>query len=205
MPTLASEWDYELNGELLPSDVKLHADTVIYWKCHKCGGNWKASANTRSTGCGCPYCAGKKVLVGYNDLATKNPELAKQWNYEMNSPITPKDVTTGTQRKFWWTCAKGHKWESDVLNRNKGNGCPYCSNQKVLSGYNDFATRYPHLLKEWNFEKNTTLDPYKIITDRKTKVWWKCSLCSNEWQAYVVNRQVGLGCPACGKKRTKVS
>lgn len=203
MPELASEWDFELNGELLPSDVKLHADTVIYWKCHKCGGKWKASANTRSSGCGCPYCAGKKVLVGYNDLATKNPELAKQWNYEMNSPITPKDVTTGTQRKFWWTCAKGHKWESAVLNRNAGSGCPYCSNQKVLSGYNDFATRYPHLLKEWNFEKDTTLDPYKIITDRKTKVWWKCSLCSNEWQAYVVNRQVGLGCPACGKKRSK--
>ena len=27
-------------------------------------------------------------------------------------------------------------------------GCPYCSNQKVLKGVNDFATKYPKLLED---------------------------------------------------------
>ena len=29
-----------------------------------------------------------------------------------------------------------------------------CSNQKVLKGYNDFATIYPELSREWDYEKN---------------------------------------------------
>lgn len=36
-----------------------------------------------------------KLQVGINDLATVNPELAKEWDYEKNGknyPLTPMDV-----------------------------------------------------------------------------------------------------------------
>lgn len=34
-------------------------------------------------------------------------------------------------------------------------GCPYCTGQKVRKGINDFATLYPDLLKEWDWDKNS--------------------------------------------------
>ena len=44
-----------------------------------------ASVGSRIKGTGCPYCAGQKVLEGYNDLATTNPELLEEWDYQKNT------------------------------------------------------------------------------------------------------------------------
>ena len=54
----------------------------------------------------------------------------------------------------------------------KGTGCPYCSGKLVLSGFNDFATLCPDLLKEWDYEKNKFVDPHKIGIGFSKKVWW---------------------------------
>jgi len=41
---------------------------------------WEAVISKRSYGRRCPYCTGRKVIFGETDLATINPELAKEWN-----------------------------------------------------------------------------------------------------------------------------
>ena len=43
-----------------------------WWRCEN-GHEWKAAIYTRSDGAGCPYCTGRKVKVGFNDLATQYP------------------------------------------------------------------------------------------------------------------------------------
>ena len=114
-------------------------------------------------------------------------------------------TTTGSQKKVWWKCEYGHEWQSTIHNRCAGNGCPICANQRCLTGYNDFATTNPELLKEWDFEKNTLIDPYSIISGGKVKVWWKCSKCNNEWQVNITSRKAGRGCPVCGREKIVVS
>ena len=42
----------------------------------------------------------KKVSIGVDDLATTNPEILKEWNYEKND-ILPTSVTKGSSRKVW--------------------------------------------------------------------------------------------------------
>ena len=37
---------------------------------------------------------------------------------------------------------------------NNGNNCPYCSNKKVLAGYNDLATVSPKIASEWSKKNN---------------------------------------------------
>ena len=101
-------------------------DDVMAEKGHE----WQASIADRNRGRGCPYCIGKKVLKGYNDLQTVNPTLAKEWNYEKNKGITPKEVMPNSHKKVWWKCSEGHEWEAVIGNRNKGNGCPYCASYK---------------------------------------------------------------------------
>jgi DNA-directed RNA polymerase subunit RPC12/RpoP len=127
-PNLVSEvngWD--------PSTVIAGTHEKRSWKC-SLGHVWGTPVFYRKNGSGCPYCSNHLVLKGFNDLATTNPELAKEaygWD--------PTTVTAGTNKKLSWKCSKSHIWQAIGSSRNSGNGCPYCVNQKVLKGFNDLA------------------------------------------------------------------
>ena len=52
-----------------------------------------------------------------------------------------------------WRCEKGHEWEAAVKSRTiNRTGCPYCSHNKVLAGFNDLATLLPDIAAEWSAE-----------------------------------------------------
>lgn len=57
--------------------------------------------HVRSEGSGCPYCAGRKVLPGFNDLETLYPDVAAQWHREKNGPLSARDVYTGSKIRIW--------------------------------------------------------------------------------------------------------
>ena len=194
---LMAEWNWEKNNgsKFDPNALTLGSHKKVWWKCHK-DHEWQATIKDRNNGRGCPFCAGKKILKGYNDLQTLNPNLAKEWNYEKNDSLTPVDVTPGSNKKVWWRCSKGHEWQAMINNRNKEIGCPYCAGQKVLEGYNDLQTVNPTLAKEWNHEKNGKLKPINITANSGQKVWWKCHK-KHEWQAVISDRNKGKGCPYC--------
>lgn len=80
-------------------------------------------------------------------------------------------------------------------------GCPYCSNHKVLFGYNDLTTTAPKdILDEWDYEKNSPLTPALFVAGSHKKVYWKCKKCGNVWPAWIRNRiQQKQGCPKCAK------
>ena len=194
-PELLGEWDYEKNGNFLPSMVTPFTVKKVWWRCSY-GHEWETSVKSRSIGCGCPVCASVKVLPGYNDLVTTYPEIAKQWDYEKNS-LSPTEVTAGSKKRVFWKCEKGHKWQAPVYARVQKQGCPYCTNKKVLVGYNDLATTHPELLKEWDYEKNI-VHPTELVAGTRKKVWWKCQTCGYSWLAEVRKRvNENTGCPVC--------
>ena len=198
-PDLAKEWNYEKNNGLTPMDVLPSSDKKAWWKCSK-GHEWKTQIKNRTKGTGCPYCAGRKVLIGFNDLATTNPVLAAEWNYEKNEDLTPKDVTKGSGKKVWWRCSEGHEWQASIANRNYENDCPICQNKKILVGYNDLTTINPTLASEWNYERNSSLTPENFAKSSGKKVWWKCKK-GHEWKATIASRNIGIGCPVCNSER----
>lgn len=128
-PETTGEWHYEKNGVLKPEHFAPNSHRKVWWKC-QIGHEWQASIANRNKGHGCPYCSGKKVLPGYNDLQTVNPALANEWNYEKNTGVRPIDVTPNSNKKAWWICSNGHEWEAKINNRNNGNGCPICRRLK---------------------------------------------------------------------------
>ena len=200
-PTLAKEWNYGKNNGLAPSDVLPNSDKKVWWKCGD-GHEWQATIGNRSKGRGCPYCAGKIALKGFNDLQTVNPALSREWNYEKNSGLTPSDVLPNSNKKVWWKCSKGHEWQAEISDRNTGHRCPYCVGNKVLKGFNDLQTVNPTLSSEWNYEKNIGLLPEEIAPNSNKKVWWKCQR-GHEWQAIICNRNRGNGCPQCAREKRK--
>ena len=74
----------------------------------------------------CPICSNKIVLAGFNDLATTNPKLTKEWHPTLNYPLSAQQVTLGSSKKVWWQCKEGHEWIATVCNRNSGRGCDAC-------------------------------------------------------------------------------
>ena len=149
----------------------------------------------------CPYCSGKKLLKGENDLQTLYPDIAKEWDWKLNSN-KPSDYFGNSNYKVHWVCAKGHKYEAKINDRtkSKGTGCPYCANRKVLIGYNDLFTTEPQLKAEWNYDKNGLIKPFEIMPNSGKKYWWKCKR-GHEWMATANNRvSLHTGCPVCSRE-----
>lgn len=195
-PIIAQEWHPTKNGDLKPESFTAHSKKKVWW-LGKCGHEWQVSIAHRVGGRNCPYCSNKKVLVGFNDLATTHPDLAKEWHPTKNGNLKPTDVVAGSTKKVWWKCSKGHEWEAVMHPRIKGVGCPICANRVVLTGYNDLATQYPLFANEWDYEKNKPLMPEKVASGSHVKVWWKCSY-GHEWTATVSGRtSKNTGCPYC--------
>ena len=162
----------------------------LEWKCPQ-GHIYQARIYDRKRGRHCAVCAGKKILIGINDLATTHPELASQ-----SDGWDPRLVTAGSHQKRDWICKLGHRTNSTVKNRALlGNDCAVCVNQQVLAGFNDLASQYPDVAK-------TLVDtnPKSVIPGSKKKFEWRCP--SGHVYTQSVNQRVrGHGCNICSGKK----
>lgn len=80
--------------------------------------------------------------------------LLREWDTARNAPLTPQAVTYGSHTPVWWRCENGHEWEAVVYTRTHGSGCPFCAGKKAQAGFNDLATQYPELARQWDYTKN---------------------------------------------------
>ncbi len=133
------------------------------------------------------------------DLDIFDSDLSKEWHPIKNGNLKPSDVTAGSNKKVWWLGSCGHEWEAKIYNRHKGSGCPYCSNNKLLTGFNDLKTKNPELAAEWHPTKNGDLKPTDVLPGSPQKVWWLGS-CGHEWEAQIASRSYGRRCPTCAKE-----
>ena len=195
-PELVSEWS-EKNLLLTPDDITFGSNKKVWWK-GACGHEWQTSVKARSNGEKCPICSGARVIAGINYLATLEPLLAKQWSKK--NKIKPTEVSIGSHKKVIWKCEKGHEWEAAVKSRtiNK-TGCPYCSHNKVLAGFNDLATLLPNIAAEWS-DRNYPLLPTQVTVFANRKAWWRCKDCGREWKSVINARVKGTVCPVCAER-----
>lgn len=197
---LLKEWDSPQNGDDHPWDMPFGSHKKVWWKCKE-GHEWQAIIKSRVQGCGCPVCSDRVIIVGINDLKTSYPAIAAEWHPTKNGDVLPTSVSAGTRRKYWWRCEQGHEWNAAVSSRTRGSGCPVCAGKQVAKGFNDLASLFPELAKEWVIEKNLPLTPESVTPYSNKRVWWRCER-GHEWQAYIPSRtSSSSGCPYCtGRK-----
>ena len=194
---LAQEWSNE--NIIKPTHITRGSTRKIKWICpvnplHK----YEATPNDRTSGKNCPYCAGRRILPGDNDLQTLYPDVASEWDYEKNGDLKPTMISAHNMRKIWWRCPKGHSYDMEVANKIKdGINCPICSNKRLLSGYNDLATLYPDIAEEWS--KENTVSANQVIAGSSMRGMWVCrNNPKHKWEATVSNRTFNkTGCPFC--------
>ena len=195
-PSLAEEWSPK--NKIKPTQVSVGSHKKVLWH-GKCGHEWTAVIKNRVRGAGCPYCSHNIVLPGFNDLASRFPNLAAEWS-ERNYPLRPNVVTAFKNKKVWWKCSLGHEWHTLISTRAGGSQCPYCSGIKLLKGFNDLATTHPAIAEEWS-ELNYPLLPDQVNEKSTKNVWWKCRVCGNEWKAVINARVKGVSCPVCAERK----
>ena len=134
-PDIAAEWDVEKNAPLKPSDVTPGSNKRVFWRC-RLGHSYQSRIGDRTVnGHGCPYCTGRKVLPGFNDLKTFCPQVAEEWHPILNGALQPTDVTRASHRKIWWLCHRGHEWNAMISSRTSArpSGCPYCAREQRIT------------------------------------------------------------------------
>ena len=180
-PELAAQadgWD--------PRTVFAFSHKVVVWKCSR-GHQWDERLDQRARGRNCPFCANKRILVGENDLATTDPEIAAQahgWD--------PTTLTRGSGKKREWFCADGHVYVSAVSELVRGRGCGVCAGQQILVGVNDLQSVFPEVAREadgW--------DTQQVGHGSSKRLPWIC-VSGHRWTASVTSRtRLSSGCPSC--------
>ena len=119
-PELLSEWDYELNNGINPSDCTPYVNKKIWWKCNK-EHSWQATIYNRTKNkSGCPYCArnnSRKYTIEYFQGFASN----------QGGTCLSTEYLNG-KTKIEMICKNGHKWKSradEILYDQKW--CNLCS------------------------------------------------------------------------------
>lgn len=208
----AEYWDEEKNG--IPSNRVLWSDQNSRWfRCPE-GHSYQRTPfrmlNSYNKGIDgkdlCPICKGTEVLKGYNDIASMNPLALRYWDYNKNGDNTPETVYYRSHVQYWFRCGEGHSFlkrpnEFYLQLNNVGmsaEGCPVCSGNRLLIGFNDLETMFKELVDSyWDFSRNKK-KPNEVLAYARTDYWWKCVKCGKSFLICNGKRVQGLGlCEDC--------
>ncbi len=128
----------ELHSQIIPLENYVLSSTKIKHKCLKCNYEWEASPNSvlqyiKRGLVPCPYCAGRKLIIGRTDLWTTVPEVAKL----LANPEDGYKYTRGMEIKLDWKCPdcgtiiKSKYIHNIILH---GLSCPLC-NDHISTGH----------------------------------------------------------------------
>lgn len=109
-PKAAEMWSSK--NKLAPTEVFAGSGKKAFFVCPDCGQEFKAtiqnvvrSVNGGTTGC--PICAGKKIVLGINDLASMYPEIAAMWSSKNKKSAS--EVAAGSGKKAIFVCPNCRK------------------------------------------------------------------------------------------------
>lgn len=206
VPDILKEWDYEKNIGLDPKHISYASNKYAWWKCSKCGYEWKAKISNRSIlKRGCPCCAGNIVVPGKNDLKTKFPYVAKEWHPTKNGNLLPEHVASGTRKSVWWKCPLGHEYKASINHRTapNGTGCPICYSGRQTS----FAEQavffyinklYPDAISRYKadflgkFELDIYIPSIKYAIEYDGEAWHTKAKLEREQRKYQICKAQGI-------------
>ena len=198
---LVQIWHPTKNLPRVPEDVTVRSNKMFWWRCKR-GHEWQRTPGDlykmAPERC-CPFCNDRAVCSD-NSLLGRDPELAQEWDTELNFPLTPDQVFYRSGKKYWWRRGE-FVWQASVKDRQKkGEGIlrsQYCDYHKHLR----LSVTHPELMPQWDCQKNAPLTPDQVTARSARKVWWRCG-AGHEWKTTIAKRAIrGDNCPYCSGHR----
>jgi hypothetical protein len=157
-PFLTKEWNYEKNNGILPSQVSFNSRIKVWWRCLKCGHEWKTSINLRNKGSGCPKCAVENNKNGKHKEAKKiyqyslEGDFIREWDCVARAgrelKINASNVAMCALHKR--PNAGGYRWEYSFCNKL----APIVKIKKKRTGINSKKVakcdEYDNIIKIYN-------------------------------------------------------
>lgn len=156
---------------------------------------YKKSIQHQKANSSCPYCSGKKVLKGFNDVNTTHPEIAMKITNDIDKYIH----TAYSSKIIEFNCENGHTYMAPIARVTKGSGCTYCTGKGTLRGFNDMFTTNPELAHQLN----DINDSYKYRVSSNKKLKWMCSF-GHTWYASPNAMCRNNKCPTCSKLKNNI-
>jgi hypothetical protein len=181
--TFLKDYDTELLAQIdldkphPPLDEVRRFDTTeVGWIHPVCGHKWvQPVANRVYSKNSCPVCAGRKLQVGVNDLASRNPEIAKM--YDTSNAVKAEEIFYSSHSVVRWQCLTNtlHKWTStpnNMTNSSKTGGCPFCApyNRKTLRGDNTLEALFPAIFTL--LDKSSVDDAGLVLPNSMQRLKW---------------------------------
>lgn len=181
---------YVANGDIVILGEYVDNHSHIKCRCNIHNIIWDSTPTSLYSGCGCKQCGCDKAKV--KRLTSHDVFLQKL--AELNSGIIAAGQYINMTTPMDFQCRKGHVWLDEPTDIIRGKGCPYCSNARVLTGYNDIWTTRPdvaQILKNKN-------DGYKYTSGSNKKVDFICPECGSISNKSIVSVSTrGLCCQVC--------
>jgi len=198
-PELYNEWCFQRNNEIGLDIYKMTKGSrkKAWWYCRICDDYYPQLIVKKSAGAGCSICSGHYITYK-RSLAYLKPEVVSEWHFSKNGDLTPDKVTSGSNKKVWWTCSECKSdFLCEIYRKIHKRNCPYCHGLKV-NHTNSLAAINPSLASQWHPTLNGDLTPHDITCGSDKRVWW-LGKCGHEWESRVNTRirEKGDGCLKC--------
>ena len=189
---IVDQWSCK--NDFLPEEVYYNTTSPVLWECPTCSGTYAFPVSDKREGnVSCPYCNGRRVLSGFNEIPSW---LIKEYSLKNEVPISEYPVNS--VHKVLWTCPTCHgDYLYRMCDREIGDdSCPYCRHKKILSGFNSFEDTDPDLAKEWSSD-NPDL-PSEYMKSSWYRALWTCPTCHGNYFYRICDRELDDdSCPYC--------
>jgi len=197
---ILDRWDYELNNNIIPSEILYATNKKYYFKCprelHKSELKYINSFTNNCEGTmDCNTC-NSFAQWGINNLG--NDFLENYWDYKKNK-ISPWEISHSSNKYIWIKCHEKDYHESYPVLCSSfiiGNRCPYCINRKIHP-LDSLVTLYPKSLEVWSDKNSKT--PYEYAPFSNISVYWKCpdGVHADYSRKISVSNTCNFRCPEC--------
>jgi DNA-directed RNA polymerase subunit RPC12/RpoP len=194
-PDLISEWSIENKRSM--SEFLENSTYQALWKCGRCNYDYQAPINKRVSHKNiCPKCLDKQFSSELTSTEKQKIKLIAEWSHKNEYSIDFYPWSSNFLAQ--WKCSKCKGvFDSPIRDRirNLGN-CPYCSQKKILPGYNSLDVSNPELACEWSDDNNQSMTSF--MNRSKNLVIWNCSKCGGKYRARICDRISEFeNCPYC--------
>lgn len=212
-PDKSKFFDEKKNYPLRVDLITHGSNRKVWWKCEHGHGSFPSLVhlfvNDKAQ---CPVCR-LESIEDNRKLSVRFPDIAKEWDEELNDGLKASQVTYGSPRNSYWNCSKcGHKYLSPVSARtSNGRGCPECFRERhrkqMISHHrierqNSIITTHPYLLGLWDNERNKDLKPTHISENSNRQVAWVCPHCQHKFlekPVRLIKTKSARDCECCSK------
>ena len=187
----------EVHGDdiILKNEYKNMTEKALH-HCNKHNYDFMIAPYAVLRGQGCKYCAKEKLRRAA--LTSKDDAMQKLYNmYGNEFELAEEYHGVSEKHKFIHHLNNGdnHVFVTTFSLLYLGEKCPYCSNNKVLVGFNDIATTNPYVASLFKNQEET----YKYVELSNQRVDFICPNCSNAVNQIIANvsKNGEVSCPHC--------